>query len=86
MSERDGAWKELKQQLTEAPILRHPDFTKPFLLYTDVSKKGVGAILAQHDDKAKADYVIEYFSRSLGQAQENWATTDLECLAIVEVV
>src|SRR6266498_4314180 len=82
----DEAWKELKKRLIEAPILRHLDFTKPFILYTDASKKGVGAILAQHDDEAKADYVIEYFNRSLRQAQENWATTDLECLAIVEAV
>ena len=64
--EMDNAWKVLKKHLTEAPILRHPDFTKPFILYTDASKKGVGAILAQHDKKAKADYMIEYFSRSLG--------------------
>ena len=52
----------------------------------NASKKGVGAILAQHDEEAKADYVVEYFSRSLRQAQENWSATDLECLAIVEVV
>ncbi len=84
--ERNAAWKELKKQLTEAPILRHPDFTRPFILYTDVSKKGVGAILAQHDEEAKADYVVEYFSRSLGQTQEHWSATDLECLAIVEAV
>ena len=66
--EADEAWKELKKWLIEAPILRHPDFTKPFILYTDASKKDVGTILAQHDAEAKADYVVEYFSRSLGQA------------------
>ncbi len=60
--EMDKAWKELKKCLTEAPILRHPDFTKPFILYIDVSKKGVGAILAQHNEEAKADYMIKYFS------------------------
>jgi len=58
----DKSWKELKKRLIEAPILRHSDFTKPFILYTNASKKGVGAILAQHDEEAKADYVIEYFS------------------------
>jgi len=58
----DKAWKELKKRLTEVLILKHSDFTKPFILYTDASKKGVGAILAQHDDEAKVDYVIEYFS------------------------
>ena len=70
----------------EASILRHLNFTKPFILYTDISEKGVDAILAQHNPKAKADYIVEYFSWSLGQAQENWSATDLECLAIVEVM
>ncbi len=85
-SERDVTWKEFKKRLTEVPILKHSDFTRPFILYTDASKKGVGAILAQHDEEAKADYVVEYFSQSLGQTQENWSATDLECLAIVEAI
>ncbi len=62
----DEVWKELKKRLTEAPIFRHPDFTKLFILYTDASKKDIDAILVQHDPEAKADYVVEYFSRSLG--------------------
>jgi len=45
--EMDKAWKELKKRLIETPILKHPNFTKPFILYTDISKKGIGAILAQ---------------------------------------
>ncbi len=65
-SEMDEMWRELKKWLIEMPILRHPDFTKPFILYTDASKKDVGAILAQHDTEAKADYIVEYFSWSLG--------------------
>ncbi len=44
--EMDEAWKELKKWLTEASILRHLDFTKLFILYTDISKKGISAILA----------------------------------------
>ncbi len=82
----DEAWKELKKRLNEAPILRHLDFTKPFILYTDTSKRDVDAILSQHDKEAKADYIVEYFSRSLGQAQENWSATDQEYLAIIEAV
>jgi len=46
----------------------------------------VDTILAQHDPKAKVDYVVEYFSHSLGQAQENWSVTDLEYLAIVKAI
>ncbi len=65
------AQKELKKQLTEAFILKHSDFTKLFILYTDVNKKGINAILAQYDSEAKADYIVEYFSQNLGQAQKN---------------
>jgi len=72
--------------LTEAFILKHPDFTKPFILYTNASKKGVGVILAQYNLEVKADYIVKYFNRSLEQAQENWSAMDLECLAIVEAV
>ncbi len=36
--------------------------------------------------EVKADYIVKYFSWSLGQAQENWLATDLECLTIVEAV
>ena len=70
----------------EASIFKHSDFTKPFILYPDASKKGISAILAQHNSKAKANYVVKYFSCSLEQAQENWLATDLECLAIIEVM
>ena len=66
-SKIDEAWKELKKWLTKALILRHPDFTKPFILYMNASKKGVDAILAQYDVEAKVDYVVEYFSWNLGQ-------------------
>ena len=42
--EIDEAWKELKKRLTEASILKYLDFTKPFILYTDTSKKYVGTV------------------------------------------
>ena len=48
-------WKEsqqlsfdrLKERLVKAPILQYPDFNIPFTLYTDASKKGLGAVLSQ---------------------------------------
>ena len=42
----DKAWKKLKKRLIEAPIFRHLDFTKLFILYINISKKRVNAILA----------------------------------------
>ncbi len=84
--EIDEAQKKLKKWLTNILILRYLNFIKPFILYTDTSKRGVNAILAQYDTKAKVNYVIEYFSHSLEQVQENWSATDLKCLVIIEVV
>ena len=45
------AFEKLKKKLTEAPIVQYPDFNKPFFLYTDASLIGVGAVLAQKEEK-----------------------------------
>ena len=82
----EAAWEELCYRLTQTPVLRHPDFNKPFILYTDASKKGIGAVLCQKDEEVNADYVIQYYSRTLAERQRNWFTTDLEYLAIIEAV
>jgi hypothetical protein len=79
------AFERLKQHLTQAPILQYPDFTKGFILYTDASTKGLGAVLSQQQANGK-EGVIAYASRSLNKAEENYSITDLECLAIVWAV
>ncbi len=51
--------------MIEVSILKYPDFTKLFILYINISKRGVGIILTQYDEEVKADYIVEYFSHSL---------------------
>jgi len=47
------AFEELKKALMSYPILRMPDFSKEFFLYTDASGLAIGAILAQKTEKGE---------------------------------
>jgi hypothetical protein len=70
--------------ITTAPVVKYPDFDQPFLLYTDASINGLGAVLAQKDGKLEP--VIAYASRTLTAAEKNYGITELECLAIMWAV
>ena len=41
------SFNDLRARLSSSPILSYPDFTKPFILDTDASDKGIGAVLSQ---------------------------------------
>lgn len=45
--EVDEAFTKLKQEITTTPILAMPDFTEPFIIETDASGDGIGAVLSQ---------------------------------------
>ena len=79
------AFEYLKERLIQAPILKYPDFERSFIIYTDASGTGLGAVLSQiHEDEK--EHVIAYASRSMNKAETNYAITDQECLAIVWAV
>jgi transposase InsO family protein len=83
--EQQTAFDTLISALTKPPTLALYDPNKPCLLYTDASKIGIGATLAQKDEN-EVEHVIEYFSRSLLPHQENYSASELECFAVVEAI
>jgi thymidylate kinase len=84
-AEQQEAFDILKAKLMDYPILRRPDFDRPFFVHTDASLKAVGAVLTQRDDSGR-EYAVAYHSAKLSAAQRNWAITHLECYAVVNAV
>eukprot|EP00118_Oscarella_pearsei_P017903 m.180288 g.180288 ORF g.180288 m.180288 type:complete len:1472 (+) comp39243_c0_seq11:859-5274(+) len=76
------AFDALKQCLCVAPVLNHPDWSRPFLLQTDASDYAVAAILAQCDDDS-TERVLDYGSRKLSDREKRWDTREKELWAVV---
>ena len=66
--------------LTTSPILAYADLSKPFILHTDASCTGLGAVLYQKQAGLKR--VIAYASRGLSKSERNYPAHKLEFLAL----
>nr|GEZ11557.1 reverse transcriptase domain-containing protein [Tanacetum cinerariifolium] len=75
------AFRNLKEKLTEAPILIAPNWDQPFNLMCDASNFAVGAVLGQRVEKHFRP--IHYASKTMTQAETNYTTTEKEMLAVV---
>ena len=75
--EQDKSFFEIKTKLTSAPILTVPSGTEGFVIYSDMSKLGLGCVLMQHGR------VIAYASRQLRIHERNYPTHDLELAAVI---
>nr|GFD17221.1 putative reverse transcriptase domain-containing protein [Tanacetum cinerariifolium] len=71
------AFQLIKQKLCSAPIMALPKGSEKFIVYSDASHKGLGAVLMQNEK------VIAYASRQLKIHEKNYTTYDLELEAVV---
>ncbi|KAJ3641419.1 hypothetical protein Zmor_027927 [Zophobas morio] len=78
---QEEAFDKLKRLLAMAPILRQADPTMPYILKTDASSFALGACLLQGE--GADERLVEYASRLLTSAEQNYTTTEKQALAIV---
>ena len=75
------AFETLRKKLVEAPILAYPSSEEDFILDTDASATGIGAVLSQVQDGVERP--IAYASRGLSKSERNYSVTKRELLAVV---
>ena len=83
-SEHPKAFDALKPALTTAPVLGCPNFEREFILKTDGSLRGLGAVLSQVYEEGKT-HIIAYTSQTLRPSEKsmhNYSSAKLELLAL----
>lgn len=80
--EHESAFENLKAALVGSVVLAHPDFDRPFVLSTDASLDGLGAVLSQVQVGDSVARPVAFASKSLTRAQKKYPAHRLEFLAL----
>ena len=75
------AFKALKQACMNSPVLAFADYTNDFLLETDASREGLGAVLSQKQEDGWF-HLVAYGSHALTSHEKNYHSTKVEFLAL----
>ena len=81
---QENAFRSLKGKLANVPILHLPDVDRPFILRTDASETGIGAVLLQEFDGEK--FPVAFASKKLLDRERRYSTIERECLAVIWAV
>lgn len=76
--------EECKRALCSAPVLKFPNFGRPFIISTDASGEAIGAVLSQVDESG--DRPVAFASRKLKPAERRYSTIERELLGVVWAV
>ena len=75
------AFEALKQACMDSPVLAFADYTTDFLLGTDASREGLGAVLSQKQED-RWFHLVAYGSWALTTHEKNYHSTKLEFLTL----
>ncbi|XP_071913952.1 uncharacterized protein [Coffea arabica] len=75
-----AAFDQLKLAMTSPPVLTLPDFSQEFVVETDASNSGIGAVLLQHGRP------LAFFSKALAPKHQGLSVYEKEMLAIVNAI
>ncbi|CAB0040694.1 unnamed protein product [Trichogramma brassicae] len=79
--EQQAAFERIKALIASAPMLSRPSFEHEFVVQTDASDSGLGAVLTQTIDGEEK--VLCFASRTLNKVDRNYSVTERECLAVL---
>ena len=82
--EHQEAFMELKDSIIQAPILRYPNPSKRYIVYTDALDDACRAQLTQEHDGTK--FPIAFLSHTFSETQRKWSTTEQEAYGVYYVV
>jgi hypothetical protein len=81
----ENAFDKIKAILQSYPVLKAPEFDRPFCITTDASDVGAGSVLLQTCESG-IEKPVAYFSKKFNRCQKNYSTIEKECLALVWAV
>jgi hypothetical protein len=78
------SFKIIKQKLSTTPVLRGPNWSLPFHIYTDALDTALGEVLGKRENQIP--YAIYFVSKNLSPAKVNYTVTEKELLAVVHAI
>ncbi|KAJ1093870.1 hypothetical protein NDU88_006959 [Pleurodeles waltl] len=76
------AFDSLKEAMCTSPVLKAPDYSQEFIVQTDASEHGIGAVLAQLNEEG-SDQPVVFISRRLLSRELGWSAIEREAFAVV---